>query len=116
MNSCFTVCCIRVTLDGKQKSAILNVRHLLSQFGYRMRTYSGRSLQEIISTELERITTSLDLNDLNRVLFRVGSEESDDGFGFAAYNVPGHGDLPYCGLQGEAHRSVCALPPAFPVI
>ena len=100
-------CCVvlRVTLDGKQKSAILNVRQLLSQFGYRMRTYSGRNLQEIMSTELERITTSLSLNDLNRVLYHVGCEESDDGFGFGAYNVPGYGDLPYCGLQGEQQSS-----------
>ncbi|KAI0207634.1 Glycogen debranching enzyme [Lamellibrachia satsuma] len=95
-----SIICFKVTLDGKQKSAILNVRQLLSQFGYRMRTYSGRNLQEIMSTDLERITTSLSLNDLNRVLYHVGCEESDDGFGFGAYNVPGYGDLPYCGLQG----------------
>ena len=88
-------------LDGRQKSAILNVRQLLSQFGYRMRTYSGRTLQEIMSTDLERITANLSLNDLNRVLFRVAGEEYDDGLGFGAYNLPGFGDLNYCGLQGE---------------
>ena len=83
------------------KAAILKVRQSLSHFGYRMRTISGRNLQEIRGgSSLEDLLTDMSLNDLNRVLYRCDGEEKDDGKGFGAYDVPGHGPLAYCGLQG----------------
>ncbi|KAJ3032025.1 UNVERIFIED_CONTAM: hypothetical protein HDU68_008058 [Siphonaria sp. JEL0065] len=39
------------------------------------------------------------LEDVNVVLFRCGSEEVES-IGDSAYDIPGHGPLPYCGLQG----------------
>lgn len=92
----------RVSLNTEVKQAVLSIRNCLSQFGYRMHTYSGRNLKEFSSTELEAILTRLSLNDLNRVLYRCDAEEHDDGLGFGAYHVPGHGYLPYCGLQGAS--------------
>ena len=76
------------------------MRSCLSSFGYRVHTYSGRNLKEISSTELESVVSGLSLNDMNRVLYRCDGEERDDGKGFGSYNIPGHGNLPYCGLQG----------------
>ncbi|KAJ3244446.1 hypothetical protein HDU78_010990 [Chytriomyces hyalinus] len=37
--------------------------------------------------------------DINIVLYRCGNEEADS-IGDGAYNIPGHGELPYCGLEG----------------
>ena len=96
----------RVSLNTTVKQAILSIRNCLSQFGYRMHTYSGRNLKQFSSTELEAILTRLSLNDLNRVLYRCDAEERDDGKGFSTYNVPNFGYLPYCGLQGNNHFAI----------
>ena len=94
-------CLCRVSLNTAVKQAVMSIRNCLSQFGYRMHTYSGRNLKQFSSTELEAILTRLSLNDLNRVLYRCDGEERDDGMGFGAYNIPNYGYLPYCGLQGN---------------
>jgi glycogen debranching enzyme len=79
----------------------MKVRQSLSQFGYRVSTISGRSLQEIQGGScLADVLIAMTLNDLNRVLYRCDAEEKDDGKGFGAYDIPGFGALPYCGLQG----------------
>jgi len=90
-----------VSLSSPIKSALIAVRKLLSQFGYRMKTFSARRMSVIQGAQLESYITSLSLNDLNRILFRCDGEEQDDGKKFGAYNLAFYGDLKYCGLQGE---------------
>ncbi|ELU10759.1 hypothetical protein CAPTEDRAFT_167427 [Capitella teleta] len=102
--ACFppgSVIAFKVSLNANNKSSILNVRQTLSHFGYRMSSISGRNLQEIQgASKLADILVDMTLNDLNRVLHRCDAEEKDDGKGFGAYDIPGFGTLPYCGLQG----------------
>ncbi|KAJ3074514.1 hypothetical protein HDU98_011104 [Podochytrium sp. JEL0797] len=43
--------------------------------------------------------TCLDAEDVNVVMYRCGDEEADS-IGDGVYEIPGHGKLPYCGLQG----------------
>lgn len=78
----------------------MNIRSCLTSFGYRVHTYSGRNIAQMSSTTLESIVTALSLNDINRVLYRSDPEEKDDGKGFGAYNIPGYGNMTYCGIQG----------------
>ncbi|KAM3961901.1 glycogen debranching enzyme [Aphomia sociella] len=51
--------------------------------------------------ELEPALADLDLADFNALLYRCDAEEREAGGG-GAYDVPGHGPLPYAGLQGVA--------------
>jgi hypothetical protein len=90
----------RVSLNSTSKNAILALRSCLTQFGYRMRSYSGRKLERCDSTNFRGILSHLSLNDFNRVLYRCDGEERDDGKGSGAYNIPNCGNLKYCGLQG----------------
>ena len=91
----------RINLKQPIKTAVLKLRGHLSQFGFRMHTYSGRSLQEMTTNELETIVTRFSLNDVNRVLFRCNEEEKDDGKGGGVYDVPNYGKLHFCGLHGK---------------
>jgi len=51
--------------------------------------------------ELQPIINDMSLVDLNKVLYRSNTEEGDDGNGGGLYNIPGYGDMVYCGLQGR---------------
>lgn len=42
----------------------------------------------------------LDFLDLNVLLYRSDPEERDFTGGHGVYNIPGYGDIAYCGLQG----------------
>ena len=95
-----------VSLSAPIKAALISVRRLLSQFGYRMKTFSARRMSVIQGAKLESFITSLSLNDLNRILFRCDGEERDDGKNFGAYNLAFYGDLKYCGLQGNTSSVV----------
>ena len=99
----------RISLHANLKAHVMALRSCLTQFGYRMRTYSGRGIQEISGTEIENIATRLTLNDLNRVLYRCDAEEKDDGLGLGVYDIPKYGALPYCGLQGESDEQSVRL-------
>ena len=79
----------------------------MAQFGYRVHTISGRSLQEITSNDLETIASKLTLNDINKILYRCEAEELNDMFGEGCYDIPGHGTMPYCGIQGMYFNSKC---------
>jgi glycogen debranching enzyme len=58
-------------------------------------------LEDFCMSGTEDAFADLDLVDLNIVLHRADGEESDLTTGkFGKYNVPGMGDLVYCGLEG----------------
>lgn len=61
------------------------------------RTESGPKYEE-----LKAIIAKLNLNDLNRAIYRCDQEERDMGQGTGSYNVPNYGPLVYCGTQGFA--------------
>lgn len=62
------------------------------------------SLDEFCSQGAQEVFDSLDLVELNVVLYRVDGEERDATDGkFGVYDVPGLGKLVYCGLEGWMH-------------
>ncbi|KAG6868797.1 hypothetical protein C0993_010427, partial [Termitomyces sp. T159_Od127] len=62
------------------------------------------SLDEFCSQGAQEVFDSLDLVDLNVVLYRADGEERDATDGkFGVYDVPGLGKLVYCGLEGWMH-------------
>ena len=69
----------------------------LTANGHKASHDQGKSLHQ----ELQNVTASLSLVDLNYILYRCDNEEQVDCPGNGVYNVPGYGDLTYCGLQGE---------------
>ncbi|XP_065155607.1 glycogen debranching enzyme isoform X2 [Atheta coriaria] len=79
-----SVVAIRVSLKKSAQSSVKILRNLI----------------ESPQVELKSIINDLSLNDLNRALYRCSQEEYDDGFNIGCYNVPGHGELVYAGLQG----------------
>ena len=85
------------------QKAILEIRRGLGQFGYLMRSYSGRTMfdESFDTSNFRAIVGNLTLSDLNTVLFRYKSEEEADGNGFGVYNIPHLGDMTFCGLRGN---------------
>lgn len=57
-------------------------------------------LDEFIASDVDEAFSDLNLIDLNIVLYRCGAEESDITPGHGAYNIPGYGEILYCGLEG----------------
>ncbi|XP_054724204.1 glycogen debranching enzyme-like [Uloborus diversus] len=94
-----SVIVLRISLDSESRSSILKIRTCVSQFGYRMRSYSGTPLKRG-TQDFESILSHLTLSDLNRILYKCDAEERDDMKGRGTYSIPGYGDLVYCGLQG----------------
>ena len=92
----------RCVLPSKSHHAILEIRRGIGQFGYLMRSYSGRSLfdETVDQSSFRTIVSKLSLADMNRIFFRCKAEEESEGNGFSTYNVPGFGDMVYCGLRG----------------
>ena len=93
----------RSVLPPRAQSAILEIRRGLGQFGYLMRSYSGRSMTDdsFESSNFRSIVANLSLADLNTVLYRCRGEEESDGNGYGTYNIPGYGHMLYCGLRGK---------------
>lgn len=84
--------------------AILEIRRGLGQFGYLMRSYSGRKLfdESVDTSNFHSIVSAMSLADLNLALFRCAGEEEADGKGFSVYNIPGFGSMNFCGLRGNS--------------
>ena len=62
------------------------------------------SLDEFCVAGSQQAFGDLDLVDLNVILHRSEVEERDATSGvYGAYDVPGHGRLVYCGLEGWMH-------------
>lgn len=69
----------------------------LEQLITAFQTQSGKKYDE-----LKTLIAKLDLNDLNRAVYRCDNEEKDMGKGTGSYDIPGYGPLVYCGSQGFA--------------
>lgn len=97
-----TVVAFRTSLTDEAKTATLNLRRGMGQFGYMMRSYSGNVTFDDTwdTSNFRAVVSRLSLGDLNRVMYRVDQEERDDNFGFSTYNIPNHGNLCYSGLRG----------------
>ncbi|CAK5273967.1 unnamed protein product [Mycena citricolor] len=62
------------------------------------------SLDTFCAAGAKEAMGDLDLVDLNVVLYRADGEERDASSGeYGVYDVPGHGRLVYCGLEGWMH-------------
>jgi glycogen debranching enzyme len=97
-----SVVAIKCSLSAPARTAVLELRRGLGQFGYMMRSYSGNTMfdESLDESNFRAIVNKLTLADLNRCLFRIDQEERDDCYGFGAYDVPNYGRLVYCGLRG----------------
>jgi len=91
-----SVIAFRLSLVPRAQSSVNKIRAVLSEFGYRTR------ISEVTThnNRLNEVLGNLTLSDLNRILYRCDAEERDEGRGGGAYDIPGYGPLPYCGLQG----------------
>lgn len=69
-------------------------RQMLRPFGYFKSPVD-------VPAEVKAVIEALDLDDINRILFRCDQEERSDGFGLGAYDLNHVGPMIYCGLQGE---------------
>lgn len=62
------------------------------------------NLEGLCSSGAQEVFECLNLVELNCVLYRSDAEERDLTNGeYGAYEVPGHGRLVYCGLEGWMH-------------
>ncbi|KAF8638941.1 hypothetical protein AX16_010415 [Volvariella volvacea WC 439] len=62
------------------------------------------SLDDFCASQSQEAFGELDLVDLNVVLHRADGEERDATGGiYGVYDIPGHGRLAYCGLEGWMH-------------
>jgi glycogen debranching enzyme len=60
-----------------------------------------QSINDFIRSGADEAMAELDLVDLNALLYRCDGEERDlSGGKDGAYNIPGYGELVYCGLEG----------------
>ncbi|KAG0357454.1 hypothetical protein BGZ54_000334, partial [Gamsiella multidivaricata] len=58
------------------------------------------NIEELVKTIPDSVLSSLQWVELNIVLYRCDGEEQDLTPGNGVYNIPNHGSLVYCGLEG----------------
>lgn len=68
------------------------------------RSFDAPEIERKLRSDLEAAVASLDLLDLNYLLYVSKSEERTRSLGtLDVYNIPNYGELPYGGLQGWEH-------------
>lgn len=72
----------------------------LSQLGFIRESIFELSNATQGCSDIERIIGALTFDELNILLFRCSNEEKGEQIDSDAYDIPGHGPLVYCGLQG----------------
>lgn len=82
-----------MSLYEETKPQFIELEELIKSF----QTESGPKYEQ-----LKGIISKLNLDDLNRAIYRCDQEEKDMGLGSGSYNVPNYGSLVYCGTQGFA--------------
>ncbi|KAG0242510.1 family 13 glycoside hydrolase [Mortierella sp. GBAus27b] len=58
------------------------------------------NVEELVKTIPDSVFGGVGWEELNVVLYRCDGEEQDVTPGNGVYNIPGHGSLVYCGLEG----------------
>ncbi|XP_031629828.1 glycogen debranching enzyme [Contarinia nasturtii] len=86
-----SVVAVKVSLYKETKPQLDQVDELIKSF----QNETGPKYDE-----LKQIISKLDLNDLNRAIYRCDQEERDMGMGSGSYDIPDYGPLVYCGTQG----------------
>lgn len=88
-----SVVAVKVSPYEQNKPHFAKLQELIES----LRSESGAKYDEV-----KAIISKMDLNDLNRVIYRCDQEERDMGQGSGAYNLSNYGSLVYCGTQGFA--------------
>jgi glycogen debranching enzyme len=77
---------------------------VLNQVSAEKLPFINENILKLISkngnSDIDKIFESINFEELNILLFRCGNEEASEQIGSSVYDIPGHGPLVYCGLQG----------------
>ncbi|KAI9136440.1 glucanotransferase domain of glycogen debranching enzyme-domain-containing protein [Paraphysoderma sedebokerense] len=58
------------------------------------------SANGVLNSGIYDVLKGIKLEEINVILYRVNGEEKDFDPALGTYNIPGYGDLVYCGLEG----------------
>ncbi|CAB3994720.1 Glycogen debranching enzyme, partial [Paramuricea clavata] len=83
-----SVIAFKISLFPHVKEAVDSVRNVISNC-------CGSE-----ASEWDSVFETLNLADMNRILYRCDAEERADGFGGGVYDIPNYGPFMYCGIQG----------------
>ncbi|XP_022695874.1 glycogen debranching enzyme-like isoform X2 [Varroa jacobsoni] len=88
-----SVIAFRICVGPASRSSMEAARSMLRPFGYFKHPVD-------VPADVKATVETLDLDDINRILFHCDREEQSDGFGIGAYVLNDVGPMLYCGLQG----------------